>query len=191
MLFALSALLSAERVNEIKLFPTNAKPRKNTATLTSTENRVGTVVYQAFHPRNDPSREAFRVDIGSYEKGQLVEDWNYGIILERDVNGDGIPDYVWYGGDDTGQRLLLFLSKDTQYDCINVFKSAEAVWKKKFGKTAPDLGEVGGDQIAKDVTWNLQTQVLTVSAVPNDLEKMKTQKRKVEVGLSEFVHSER
>src|SRR5665213_1587519 len=130
---ALSPLCFAQTVNRTKLFPLNAKPRKNTATVTSSEQRVGKVVYQVFHFREEPKLEAFRVDIGSYEKGQLVKDWNYGIILEKDMGGKGTSDYVWYGGDDTGQRLLWFVSKDNQYECVNVFKTAEAAWKKKFG----------------------------------------------------------
>jgi hypothetical protein len=191
MLTTAVALSLAETANDIKLYPSDAKPRKNTASLMSTKQRVGNVVYQVFHPRDDPSREAFRVDIGSYEKGQLVEDWTYGIIVEKDMNGDGIQDYVWYGGDDTGQRLLWFISKDRYYDCINVLKSAQAAWMKKFGKAAPDLGVVFGDKMVDDVRWDGHTQLLIVTVVPNDSEEGKTHGWKLTVTPSEFVHSKR
>jgi len=188
---ALSPLCFAQTVNRTKLFPLNAKPRKNTATVTSSEQRVGKVVYQVFHFREEPKLEAFRVDIGSYEKGQLVKDWNYGIILEKDMGGKGTSDYVWYGGDDTGQRLLWFVSKDNQYECVNVFKTAEAAWKKKFGTTAPDLGEVFGDYLVGDVIWNGQAQLLTVSVEPNDAKQTNVRKVRLAIAPTEFVHSKR
>src|ERR1039458_10132709 len=143
--FAISPLCLAQTPSRTKLYPGDAKPRKNTGSLVSSEQRVGDVLYQVFYLRGQKAREAFRVDIGSYDKGQLVSDWNYGIILERDTTGDGVPSYVWYGGDDTGQRLLWFLPKDGHYECIDIFKSAESAWKRKLGRAAPDLGEVFGD----------------------------------------------
>jgi hypothetical protein len=91
--------------------------------------------------------------------------------LEKDLNGDGVPDYVWYGGDDTGQRLLWFLSKEKQYECINVFKTAEAAWKKKFGGTAPDLGEVFGNDQVDGAIWD--GQLLTVTVVVGTWSKIR------------------
>jgi hypothetical protein len=129
------------------------------------------------------------VDIGSYDKGQLVKDWSYGIILEKDLNGDGVPDYVWYGGDDTGQRLLWFLSKEKRYECINVFKTAEAAWKKKFGADAPDLGEVFGNDQADEAIWD--GQILTVSVVVDAQDQSKAHKVKLRIVPAEFVKGER
>lgn len=110
LLLSMSAICSGQSATTVKLYPTNPKPLKVTAHLTSKEQRVGKWVYQVFYFRNAPQQEAFRIEIGSYEKGQLVKDWSYGIVVEKDMTSDGTPDYVWYGGDDTGQRLLWFLS---------------------------------------------------------------------------------
>jgi hypothetical protein len=188
---ALSPLFFAQTASRTKLYPGNAKPRKNTATLTSSEQRVGNVLYQVFYFRRMPKREAFRVEIGYYDKAQLVSDWNYGIILEKDINSDGIPYYVWYGGDDTGQRLLWFLPKDDNYECIDIFTSAEAAWKKKFGRATPDLGEVGGDDVVDDVTWDGQAQLLAVSVETNAWEQTKTRRVKLIIAPIEFVSCKR
>ena len=131
------------------------------------------------------------MDVGSYHKGGLVKDWNYGVILEKDLNGDGIPDYVWYGGDDTGQRLLWFLSKDDQYECINLLKTAESAWKKRFGKAAPDLGEVGGESEVKSVAWDGQAQLLTVSVEAQRWDSRISHKVKLYVAPAEFVNGTR
>jgi hypothetical protein len=189
--FALSSLCFAQAGDRTNLYPSNAKPRKNTASLVSAEQRVGNVVYQIFYFRNDPKREAFRVDIGFYDKDQLVKDWSYGIILEKDTTGHGTADYVWYGGDDTGQRLLWFRSNDNHRECVNVFRSAEAAWKKKFGKTAPDLGEVGGDYEVGNVIWDERAQLLTVSVGPNDVERTNARKVRLAIAPIDFVYGER
>jgi len=189
--FALSSLCFAQTGTRTNLYPSNPKPRKNTPSLISAEQRVGNVVYQVFYPRHDPKREAFRVDIGFYNKGQLVEDWQYGIILEKDITGHGTPDDIWYGGDDTGQRLLWFHWNDNHRECINVFRSAEAAWKKKFGKTAPDLGEVGGDFEVGDVNWDQAAQLLTVSVGPNDVERPNSREVRLMIAPNEFVYGER
>jgi hypothetical protein len=124
---------------------------------------VGKWVYQVFYFRSAPQQEAFRVEIGSYEKGQLVKDWFYGIVVEKDMTSDGEPDYVWYGGDDSGQRLLWFRSSKNGYACTDVFKTAETAWKKRFGRAAPDLGEVGGDVQVALVTWDEAAQFLNIT----------------------------
>jgi len=189
--FALSSLCFAQTGTRTNLFPSSEKPRKNTASLVSAEQRVGNVVYQVFYLRHDPKREAFRVDIGFYDKGQLVSDWSYGIILEKDITGHGTPDYVWYGGDDTGQRLLWFHLQDTHRECVNVFRSAEAAWKKKLGRAAPDLGEVGGDYEVSDVIWDEQAQLLTVSVGSDDVERPNGRKVRLTIAPNEFVFGER
>jgi hypothetical protein len=181
----MSALCSAQSASTVKLYPTDAKPLKVTAHLTSKEQRVGKWVYQVFYFRNAPQQEAFRVEIGSYEKGQLVQDWSYGIVAEKDMLSDRRPDYVWYGGDDTGQRLLWFLSRENSYDCTDVFRSAETAWKKRFGRTAPDFGEVGGDAQVALVMWDKAAQFLhiTVESQPQS----KVRKVNLRIAPSDFI----
>lgn len=77
LVLSMSALCSGQSANTVKLCPTNPKPLKVTAHLNSKEQRVGKWVYQLFYFRNAPQQEAFRVEIGSYEKDQLVKDWSY------------------------------------------------------------------------------------------------------------------
>lgn len=189
--FALSSLCFAQTGGRTNLFPPNAKPMKDTPSLISAEQRVGNVVYQVFYFRRDPNLEAFRVDIGFYDKAQLVADWSYGIILEKDLTGHGTPDYVWYGGDDTGQRLLWFHSKDNHRECVNVLRSAEAAWSKKLSRAAPDLGEVGGDYEVGDVIWDEQTQLLTVSVWPNLVDRTNARKVTLTIAPNDFVFGER
>ena len=187
----LSSLCFAQTESRTNLFPSSAKPRKNTPSLVSTELRVGNDVFQVFYFRRDPKREAFRVDIGSYDKGQLVGDWSYGVILEKDTSGHGTPDDVWYGGDDTGQRLLWFRWKENHRECVNVLRSAESAWKKKLGTAAPDLGEVFGDYGIGDVIWDEQAQLLTVSVVLNDVERPNARKVMLKIAPNDFVYGER
>jgi hypothetical protein len=189
--FAISPLCFAQTPSKTKLYPSDVKPRKNTTSLVSSEQRVGAVLYQVFYHRGQRTHEAFRVDIGSYNKEQLVSDWNYGIIGEKDATGDGIPSYVWYGGDDTGQRLLWFLPKDGHYECINIFKSTESAWKKKFGRAAPDLGEVFGDYMVDDVTWDALARQLTVSVGANEVNQKKTRTVKLTLAPSELMSCKR
>jgi len=154
--------------------------------LTSVERRIGNNLFQVFYLRGRPKHETFRVEIGFYDEGQLVSDWTYGVVFEKDINRDSVRDYVWYGGDDTGQRLLWFISKEDHFECTDIFKSAEAAWGKKFGKAAPDLGEVGGNEMVDDVIWDRKAQLLSVSVVPNDLEEMKTHRVKLVISPTEF-----
>jgi hypothetical protein len=178
----MSALSSAQSASTVKLYPTNPKPLKVTAHLTSKEQRVGKWVFQVFYFRNAPQREAFRVEIGSYEKGQLVKDWSYGIVAEKDMSSDGTPDYVWYGGDDTGQRLLWFRPRENRYDCTNVFKTAETAWNKRSGRDAPDLGEVGGDAQAILVTWDKAAQFLNITVEDSRQAKVRSVKLRIAPG---------
>jgi hypothetical protein len=177
----------AQTSNRTRLFPQNTKPQKDTRTLISAEKRIGGRLYQIFYFRNEPKHEVFRVNIGFYDKGQLVSDWSYGVVLEKDMNNDGIPDYVWYGGDDTGQRLLWFLSKDNHYECIDIFKSAELAWTKRFKSAAPDLGEVFGDNMADDVVWDGLTRHLTVSVEADAQDLTKAHKVNLTFDPTEFV----
>jgi hypothetical protein len=107
------------------------------------------------------------------------------------MNNDGTPDYVWYGGDDTGQRLLWFLSKDDHYECIDVLKSAETAWTKRFKSAPPDLGEVFGDNMATDVVWDGQAGFLTVSVKANAQDLTKTHNVQLTFGPTEFVSCDR
>jgi len=68
--------------------------------------------------------------------------WNYGIANEGDFNGDGVPDYAWYGGDDTSFEMYLFLSTGSQYERIDIVKTVQFAWQQRFHTSARDLGEL-------------------------------------------------
>jgi len=146
-----------------------AKLKKQTKTAASKEISVGKpgheAVYEVFWSRTTPKRELFRIEIGRSFDGQLVRTWTYGIAEEGDFNGDGVPDYSWYGGDDTGQEFYLFLSSGTGYKRIDLAKTVEAAWRRRFNKPPPDVGEVGGDGMLGDLMIEHSTAGLLLNAV--------------------------
>ena len=108
--------------------------------ITATERRVGKSIYQVFWSHTEPKREVFRVKVGTFVGQDVVKWWNYGIADEDDFNGDGVPDYTWCGGDDTGFAMYLFLSSNGQYQRVDVLKTVQSAWRQRFHKPAPDLG---------------------------------------------------
>ena len=145
------------------------KTSKQTKTVIATETRVGKVshqvVYQVFWSRTTPRSELFRVIIGSYFNGELVQLWNYGIANEGDFNGDGLPDYSWYCGDDTGAELYIYLSSDSGYKRVDVLKTVEAAWQRRFNKPAPDLGEIGGNYDLDDTVLDRSSTGMVLHAM--------------------------
>jgi hypothetical protein len=105
--------------------------------------------------------------------------WHYGIAAEGDFNGDGLPDYSWYGGDDTGEELYLFLSSDSGYKRIDLLKTIEAAWQRRFNKPPPDLGDFHNEYKLDDIVLENSAAglVLNVSVLPNPLEETVTTKR--------------
>jgi len=119
--------------------------KKQTPTLRATEITAGDSVFQVFHSRRGQGREMFRIKIGNATGPMADKWWNYGIADEADFNGDGVPDYSWYGGDDIGFAMYLFLSSGSGYEQVDVIKTVEDAWREKFHASPPDLGEAGGD----------------------------------------------
>lgn len=126
------------------------KTKKQTKTLRATEARTGKFVYQVFWSRTEPKRELFRIRVGTAVGSGEEKWWNYGIADEADFNGDGVPDYSWYGGDDTGFEMHLSLSSRNGYTKVDVLKTVQAAWKRRFRTAAPDLGEAGGSYSVSD-----------------------------------------
>lgn len=160
------------------------KVRKVTKTVIATEINVGKaaheVVYQVFWSRTTPKRELFRVEIGDYSSGALIKTWHYGIAAEGDFNGDGLPDYSWYGGDDTGEERYLFLSSDSGYKRVDLLKTVEAAWQSRFNKPPPDLGDLEGKYELDDLELENSSVGLVLDATvrPNPISvTSKTTKR--------------
>jgi hypothetical protein len=104
---------------------------------------MGKSIFQVFWSPTTPTQELFRVRVGTLVGQDPVKWWNYGLCDEADFNGDGKPDYVWYGGDDTSFELYLFLSSSNRYQRIDVLRTVQAAWQRQFHKKAPDLAATG------------------------------------------------
>lgn len=115
------------------------RTKKETKTALAVNVIVGKSVYQVFKQRTKPDRELFRIEMGAVVNSQVLTRWNYGIADEGDFNGDGLPDYSWYGGDDTGDQMYLFLSSSNGYERINVYKNLQIAWTRQFHSQAPDF----------------------------------------------------
>jgi hypothetical protein len=140
-----SLAASTNASGTIQIYPSGPKVLHDSPTIISSELRVGDTLYQVFRRRGEPNKELFRVQVGSYVRKELVKWWNYGIEMEQDLNGDGQPDYLWYGGDDTSESIILFISRGAAYERTDIIKTAGAAWKRRFNKTAPDIASVGGE----------------------------------------------
>ena len=110
-----------------------------TSTIRASEKTLGKIAVQIFSARNSPGQELFRVRIGEFHGSDMVKWWNYGIVDEEDFNGDGTVDYSWYGGDDTSFVMYLFMSSGHGYFKVDVLKTLEAAWKRRFYVKAPDF----------------------------------------------------
>lgn len=140
------------------------KTKAETATIRASEKVLGKIAVQIFSPRNNPEQELFRVRIGEFFGSDMLKWWNYGIADEGDFNGDGTVDYSWYGGDDTSDAMYLFLSSDHGYSKVDVIKTLQAAWKRRFHVIAPDLTESGGKYEISDVALRRTPSGLTLVA---------------------------
>lgn len=169
-----------------------AKVKKETKTAIATEISAGKaarqVVYQVFWSRTTPRHELFRIEIGDYSSGKLVKTWHYGIAAEGDFNGDGVPDYSWYGGDDTGEGRYLFLSSESGYKRVDLLKTVEAAWQRRFNKPSPDLGDIEGKYELDDLELENSATglVLDATVLPNPVSvKPMTTKRTYQFSIAQ------
>ena len=175
----------------INLWPENAKYRKSTKSLVSSERRVGDTLYQVFSFRNGLKREAFRVEIGFWNDGMLQTSSAHGVIVERDMNGDERPDFVWESDDFEYQRLFWYLSQGSKYLRINLLKTVGQAWQKKFGGETPDFGEIGPEYRVDEMLWDWKAKILTVMVGPNDEGHSKADDFIFKISPSEFVYDTR
>lgn len=172
------------------------RTRKATATIQSVKVVEGPegqrTTYQSFRLRTEPDIEVFRVPVEWVEQGESNAWWNYGIANEGDFNGDGQPDYAWYGGDESGGVLLLFLSGPYGYVQIDVLKTIEKAWEKRLHQPAPDFAD------PESTDWAIEAirirkedagLVLAVVAVDHpDASRRKQSDLRLEIAEAEFVH---
>lgn len=177
MLFAVCAFTQSSATMRFVLFrgdnSANALAAKTKASsVEATEERAGNTLFQVFRSREGSRKELFRVAIGWYRdnpKDLFNKTWNYGISSERDFNGDGKPDYCWYGADDTDEEKYLFLSSDSGYKRVDIVKTTQAEWRKRFKTKSPDFGEVFGQYpLSSIVLERTQTGLILLVTVAYD-----------------------
>jgi hypothetical protein len=131
----------------VNLFPPRTQAaRKETGLLSSKEVTIQGRIWQVFSNKKSKT-EVFRVNIGLIENGEPITFWNYGIVLERDLNGDGLTDFSWYGGDDAGSEYRVAFSGPQGYRIIDPAQTVERAWARRFRTQQPDLRATGGDRL--------------------------------------------
>jgi hypothetical protein len=156
-----------------------------TKTLESSELTKGKKVFQVFRDRKS-KRELFRLELGSPD----LKWWHYGISLEGDFNADGIPDYAWYGGDDTSDEVYVFLSSGDSYKKLDIYKALASEWTRRFHKPAPDFADFSNDYGLRDIRLiRDSTGVILASEFVSTLHP-DAPKRRLRVRSEDFVFSE-
>jgi hypothetical protein len=161
---------------------TVAKAR--TKTLESSELTKGKKVFQVFRDRKS-KRELFRLELGSPD----LKWWHYGISLEGDFNADGIPDYSWYGGDDTSDEIYAFLSSGDSYRKLDIYKSFELEWTRTFHKRVPDFADFGLDFHLEDIRLIRDPTGLVLASEYTSILHPEATKRRLRVRSENFVFS--
>jgi len=113
-----------------------------TATVSSRKVTVNGTFLQVFTSKLT-KREVFRVELGDARSMW----WHYGIAAEGDFNGDGAPDYYWYGGDDTSDIMYVFLSHEGEYRRLDVYESLLGEWRRRFPARVPLDISADNDQV--------------------------------------------
>ncbi len=145
LVLLVASTLAGQRA--VDIFPVEAKcacirTRKETSTVFPKELVSAGRVWQVFS--NSRGQELFRFDIRFFDaKEGEVKFWNYGIVIERDLNADGRSDYSWYGGDDTSDRMILALSSAQGFKLVDVQKSASQAYALRFKTGPPNLVDLG------------------------------------------------
>jgi len=134
--------------------------------------------------------ELFRVSVGT-DEGTW---WVYGLVQEAEINGDGIPDFCWYGGDDTGELKLLVLSSPSGYRKVDVNETLKREWRRRFrserlesieGADDPDTSELKLIRAFEKVTLRA---VVTSRFYDPKIEDMKTYIHQLRVLEARFVY---
>lgn len=172
------------------------RTRKTTSTLLSVKVAEGAegkrTTYQSFRMRTEPDMEVFRVPVEWMDGDESHAWWNYGIADEGDFNGDGQPDYTWYGGDETGGVMLLFLSSPYGYIQTDVLKTIEKVWERRLHLAAPDFSDPeSSDWALEAIRIRKQEKGVELTAVIVDHPGTSRKKQpdvRLEIAEAEFVH---
>jgi hypothetical protein len=164
------ALPQTSPVKRYELFRTHQASKKRTATVVAREVRHHGDIEQVFYSRTQLGKELFRVSIGDYDSQGAIRCLYCGILDEIDLNSDGKPDYSWVGAwNDTNDAQILFLSSNSGYHGIDILKTVEDAWVRRFHTDAPEFMELAPDYfIARVVFENSSAgRLLAVSLQKN------------------------
>jgi len=151
----------AQSLPRFNVFPNDAtchciRTHRETNSVLATETLFGHSILQVFHDK-DTGRELFRVPVGWTERGQQDKWWNYGIAAEMDLNGDGRPDFSWYGGDGTSYEMAVFLSSRTGYRRVDLIDLLQQALSRQTHTYVENLGgsrpEPSGDNWQVSSIW--------------------------------------
>jgi hypothetical protein len=137
---------------------------KQAKTIIASETESGKSIYQIFKSMNG-GQEVFRVWIGLIIDTERVKFWNYGVVDEQDFNGDGLPDYSWYGGDDSGQAMYLFLSHKNAYTRVDILKTLKAEWTRRFHSKAPYFENIADEYDIRTLVLERSGGKLVLAAI--------------------------
>jgi hypothetical protein len=152
------------------------KTRSETESVSAKEVRSGDGIWQAFFDKKT-GKEVFRVEIGRRLNGEDLKFWNYGLVVQRDFNGDGIDDFSWFGGDDSSKAEYLLLSSSTGFRKIDVYATLAAEYARQLKTDPPDLKEIGVDFEIRDekIETNRGNAILTATVIDSrDIRKPRT-----------------
>jgi hypothetical protein len=153
------------------IFPGDAscvciKTRSETRTVNAREVRSGDEIWQAFFDKKT-GKEIFRVEIGRRLNGEDSKFWNYGLVVQKDLNADGIDDFSWYGGDDTSRAAYVVLSTSNAFRKIDVYATLSAAYARRLKTNPPDLNKIDLDFEVRDekIETNLGNLLLTATVI--------------------------
>lgn len=148
---------TAQMPSRVEIFPDDAtchciRTHHETSSVMASETSFGHTILQIFRDRRS-GRELFRVPVGWTENGQQDKWWNYGIAAEVDLNGDGMPDYSWYGGDDGSYEMDIFLSSRTGYRKVDLIDLLQQALSRE---THTNIANLGGSKPEPDgANWQI------------------------------------
>ena len=161
---------------------------KETRTVTSSETTSGQTIYQVFYSKTGQRRELFRARIGGVIDSEHVKFWNYGIAKEDDFNGDGSPDYFWYGGDDSGDAMYLFVSSRNGYTKVDIYETLKAAWNQRFKTKSPEWANVDADYSIGEIAIERSATglVLVATVEPGPLNTVEKESYEFRIRPSDF-----
>ena len=196
-LLATSILLGAAQAQSTEgIFPGDAscvciKTRSETTTVNAREVRSGDEIWQAFFDKKS-GEEIFRIEIGRRLDGEDLKFWNYGVVVQRDFNADGIDDFSWYGGDDTSRAAYVVLSTSSAFRKIDVYATLSAAYARRLKTDPPDLNGISVDfEVRDEKIETNHGSLLLIATVIDARDTTRVRTTVLRIASDEFVTAKR